>query len=104
MLYGVAREVNHAGQKTIKITPIHGKSKENCEKVGFISSILNKIKGVAEHFSPTEIWKRVLSLIFIKFLKGRILGEGNWSETSWKEGGQFINSADPPKISIGITS
>ena len=86
MLYGVAREINHAGQKTIKITPMHGKSRENCEKVGFISSILTKIKSVAEHFSPTEIWKRVLSLIFIKFLKGRILGAGNWSEAWWKEG------------------
>jgi len=104
MLYGVAREVNHAGQKTIRITPVHGKSKKNCEKVGFISSILNKIKAVAEHFSSTEIWKRVLSLIFIKFLKGRILGEGNWSEAWWKEGMQFINSADPPKIGLRITS
>jgi hypothetical protein len=101
MLYGVAREINHAGQKTIKITPMHGKAKRNCEKVSFISSILNKIKGVAEHFSPTEIWKRVLSLIFIKFLKGRILGEGNWSEAWWKEDGQFISSGDPPKIAMG---
>lgn len=104
MLYGVAREINHAGQKTIKITPMHGKSKENCKKVGFISSILNKIKGVAEHFSPTEIWKRVLSLIFIKFLKGRILGEGDLGEAWWKEARHFINSGDPPKIVVGVTT
>ncbi len=75
MLYGVARESNHAGQKTIRITPMHGKGKENSEKVSFISSILNKIKKVAEQFNPIEIWKRVLSMIFVKFLKGRILGE-----------------------------
>ena len=104
MLYGVGREANHAGQKTIRITPMHGKFKENCEKVGFISSILNKIKSVAEHFSPIEIWKRVLSLIFIKFLKGRILGDGNWSETWWRERGLFINSAGPSKIAMGITT
>ncbi len=28
MLYGVARETKHAGQKTIRITPLHGKRKE----------------------------------------------------------------------------
>lgn len=75
MLYGVGRESNHAGQKTIRITPMHGKAKKNSEKVSFISSILNKIKAVAERFSSVEIWKRVLSMIFIKFLNGRILGE-----------------------------
>ncbi len=105
MLYGVAREVNHAGQKMIRITPMHGKAKENCEKVSFISYILNKIKGIAEHFSPTEIWKRVLSLIFIKFLKGRILGEGNWSEAWWKAGGRFLlNSGNLPKIAMEATT
>lgn len=77
MLYGVARESNHANQKTIRITPMHGKAKGNSEKVSFISSVLNKIKSVAELFSPVEIWKSVLSMIFVKFLRGRVLGEGN---------------------------
>lgn len=104
MLYGVARETNHAGQKTIKITPMHGKSKENSEKVSFISSILTKIKGVAEHFSPIEIWKRVLSMIFIKFLKGRVLGEGNWNSEWWNEEEQLLNSDGVPKMAIGITA
>ena len=81
---------------------MHGKSKENSEKVSFISSILTKIKGVAEHFSPIEIWKRVLSMIFIKFLNGRILGEGNWSERWWNEGERLLNSEGPPKMAIEI--
>lgn len=89
MLYGVAREINHARQKTIKITPIHGKAK--------YIPILIKIKGIAEQFSTAEIWKRVLSMIFIKFLKGRILGEGNWGEAWWHEAGPPINSRDLPK-------
>ena len=33
MLYGVARASSHGGQQKIRITPIHGKSKENSEKV-----------------------------------------------------------------------
>jgi len=103
MLYGVARESNHAGQKTIRITPMHGKAKENSEKVGFISSILNKIKNVAERFSPAEIWKRVLSMIFVKFLKGRILGDCNWDTGWWNKEGVLTDSGGPPQIATGIT-
>lgn len=103
MLYGVGRESNHAGQKTIRITPMHGKAKENSEKVSFISSILNKIKNVAEQFSLIEIWKRILSMIFVKFLKGRILGEGNWDEEWWSKERRLIASGGPPKMAIRIT-
>ena len=42
-----ARWINpekHAGQRRIRITPMHGKGRENSEKISFISSILNKIK------------------------------------------------------------
>lgn len=98
MLYGVARESKHAGQRTIRITPMHAKGKENSEKVGLISSILNKIKKVAEQFNPVEIWKRVLSLIFIKFLKGRILGDCNWDE------GWGLISEEPPNLVMGTNS
>jgi hypothetical protein len=80
MLYGVAIGSKHAGQRKMRITPTHGKAKENSEKVSLISSILNKIKRVAEQFTSLEIWKRVLSMIFIRFLKGRILGGCNLSE------------------------
>ena len=103
MLYGVARESNHAGQKTIRITPMHGKATENSEKVSFISSILNKIKQVAERLNSAEIWKRVLSMIFVKFLKGRILGEGHWYEELWYEGTFPMDSGGSPKLAIGIT-
>ncbi len=96
MLYGVARETNHAGQRTIRITPMHGNAKENSEKVGFISSILNKIKKVAEQFNPLDIWKRVLSMIFIRFLKGRILGECKWDTAD-----PLIDSGGPPREAIG---
>lgn len=98
MLYGVARESKHAGQKTIRITPMHAKGKENSEKINVISSILNKIKEVAEQFNPLEIWKRVLSMIFAKFLKGRILGEGNWNIREYLVGSEYM-----PGKAIGFT-
>jgi hypothetical protein len=77
MLYGIARESKHSGQRTIRITSMHGHGQKNSEKVSFISSILRKIKNIAEQFNPIEICKRVLSLIFVKFLRGRILGACN---------------------------
>ena len=97
MLYGVARESKHSGQRTIRITPMHGKGKENSEKISLISYILNKIKKVAEQFSPIEIWKRVLSMIFIKFLKGRILGACNWDEEA-----AITDSGSPIMAKIGV--
>ncbi len=54
--------------------------KENSGKVTFVSSILSKIKRVVEEFAPLEIWTRILSVIFIKFLKGRIFGDCNWNK------------------------
>ena len=71
MIYGVVRESNHAGQKTIRITPVHEKAKENSEKVGFISSILNKIKNVAKRFSRVEIWKESIEHDLYKIFKGQ---------------------------------
>jgi len=94
MLYGVAVGSKHANQRKMKITPIHGKGKGNSEKVTLISSILNKIKRVAEQFTPSEIWKRVLSMIFIKYLKGRILGEGNWNNE------EFIQEKESLKVAL----
>ena len=75
MLYGVARETQHAGQTTLRVTSMHGNEDEVCKKMGVIASVLHKIKEYAEQFGPIVIWQRVLSIIFAKFLKGKILGE-----------------------------
>ena len=74
MLYGVAKEIQHAGQTTLRVTSMHGTADAVSKKMGVIASVLHKIKEYAEQFSPVVIWQRVLSVIFAKFLKGRILG------------------------------
>ena len=99
-----ARWINpekHAGQRRIRITPMHGKGRENSEKISFISSILNKIKEVAEQFKPVDIWKRVLSMIFIKFLKGRILGDCR--DCNWDTRKFSIDTENSLRVGIGIT-
>ena len=74
MLYGVAKETKHAGQTTLRVTSMHGNAAAVCKKMGLIASVLHKIKECAEQFSPVMIWQGILSLIFAKFLKGRVLG------------------------------
>lgn len=69
MLYGVAKEIKHAGQTTLRVTSMHGTANEVCKKMGIISSILHKLKEYAEQFTLVLIWRRVLSVIFAKFLK-----------------------------------
>lgn len=80
LLYGVARATTHANQKKIKITPMHGKTKAIKNKISLIINFLNTIKRYAEQFNHKEIWRRILSAIFIKFLKGRLLGEENYQK------------------------
>jgi hypothetical protein len=95
MLYGVAKEVKHAGQTILRVTSMHGSADEVCKKMGLISSVLHKIKECAEQFSPVLIWKRVPSVIFAKFLKGRILGGNRESD---RDGMQQQLIGWPPKV------
>lgn len=93
MLYGVARQAKHAGQTTLKVTPMHGKAEPVQKKVGLITRFLKAIKNIAEQFSLIERWRVILSTIFVKFLKGRLLGEEDGTtirsrsnKIEWKHG------------------
>jgi hypothetical protein len=74
LLYGVARQTISGRQKTFIITPTHGKAREAQERLGWINRVLNWIKRQAEQFSIKDRWNALLSIIFSKFLKGRLLG------------------------------
>lgn len=75
MLYGVGRATKHAGQTKLRVTSMHGKNQLIRKKLKTISSILYKIGRYAEQYASVKIWRGVLSVIFSKFLKGRMLGE-----------------------------
>jgi len=82
MLYGVAREVRHAGQVKLKLTQMHGKGYKIKKHIQLINNFLHKIKMFAERlFSRSLIWRLILSEIFSPFLNGRILGEQAASDT-----------------------
>ena len=51
MLYGVAKEIQHAGQTTLRVTSMHGTADEVCKKMGINASVLHKIKEYAEQLT-----------------------------------------------------
>ena len=74
LLYSVGRQTMHAGQQTITVTSSHGKSKKIENALRSASSFLLRIRNTAEQLTSLERWKLILSRIFARFLKGRILG------------------------------
>lgn len=74
LLHGVARQIISGRQKTFIITPTHGKAKDAQERLGWMHHVLNWIKTKAEQLSVEDGWHALLSIIFSKFLKGRLLG------------------------------
>ncbi len=74
LLYSVGRQTMHSGQQTITVTSAHGKSKKIEKALRNASSFLLKIRNAAEQLTFLERWKLILSRIFARFLKGRILG------------------------------
>ena len=74
LLYAIARQTTSARQKTFTVTSSHGKITEVKERLRWISTALNWIKKQAEQFSIKERWAALLSIIFSKFLNGRMLG------------------------------
>lgn len=76
MLHGIAREIRHSRQVTLKLTRMHGKSHKINKHIELITRFLHKIKSYAERLiSRAHMWRLILSDIFSNFLKGRILGE-----------------------------
>ncbi len=73
MLGGVARQTQHAGQKSLTISLSHGKATQIKDMVAAACKFLKEIIAVAEQLSQPERWRRILSRIYVKYLGGRIL-------------------------------
>jgi len=73
MMGGVARQTTHAGQKKLHIGLTHGKSEEIKKILRGACLFLQGLIEAAEQLSQPERWRRMLSRIFEKFLRGRPL-------------------------------
>jgi hypothetical protein len=67
LLSGVARKTEHAGQKHLKITPLHGKNKKASDMLTRVSALLQEWKKTAEQFDSTAVWRRVCQTITTAF-------------------------------------
>jgi hypothetical protein len=74
LLYAVGRKTTHSGQTTITVTPSHAKHELSRKALYFISKTLNWFKSSSERINLKDAWVLILSLIFCKFLNGRVLG------------------------------
>jgi hypothetical protein len=73
LLQAVGRLTNHAGQKQITISSTHGKSKYIHKRLKWMSTFFKKLYSNAEQLTYIQRWYLMLSRIFVKYLKGRVL-------------------------------
>ena len=75
MLNGVARQVEHSGQKTLKVSLMHASADKIRELLVVANRFIYKVKQVAQQFSQPERWKLILMRIFRRYLRGQVLLE-----------------------------
>jgi hypothetical protein len=75
LLHAVGRQVRHAGQKVLTLTSTHGQHAGVRKALWDISRFLGRLRQAAEQLTQTEVWQLMLSRIFVRFLRGRILGK-----------------------------
>ena len=77
LLYGVAKQTQHANKKKLTITSMHAHNEKSKRMLTRIRNLLFKIKCCTEQFTKKKKWKLILSCVFAKFLKGKLLGSQN---------------------------
>jgi len=75
LLYGVGRMANSGRQTTITVTSTHKNAAQTQERQTWVGHFLSRLRGAAEQLSRADIWRLILSRVFIRFLRGRIIGE-----------------------------
>jgi hypothetical protein len=73
LLHAIGQQVEHGRQKSIRITSMHGSRAVVEKALRKVSSFLRWIHKNAEQLSWMDRWRLILSRIFVKFLKGKIL-------------------------------
>jgi hypothetical protein len=75
LLNAVGKQTTHGGQTTVTVTSMHAKAPQMRSALQAISSFLATIRNAAEQLTYPQRWLLILSRIFSRFLKGRILGQ-----------------------------
>jgi len=74
LLYAVGRQSRHGGQTTITLTSAHGDGETVRKIMEKIAAFFSRIRAIAEQLSWEERWRMILSAVFVRFMRGRIVG------------------------------
>jgi len=75
LLFGVGRIANSGRQSTLTVTSTHKNAALIQKRQTWVGHFLSRLGDAAEQLSRSEIWRLILSRVFIRFLGGRIIGE-----------------------------
>lgn len=73
LLHAVGKQTTHANQTMLVISSTHGESKQIQQRLAKLSCFFKKLQSNAEQLTSIERWYCILSVAFVKYLKGRIL-------------------------------
>lgn len=79
LLNAVGKQTTHSGQTTVTVTSMHAKAPQMRSALQTISSFLATVRNAAEQLTYPQKWLLILSRIFYRFLKGRTLGQPQFS-------------------------
>jgi hypothetical protein len=74
LLHSVAQQTRHAGQKKLTITSMHADHPKVRRALDAGHRFITILKSYAEQLTDLQLWQILLSRIFVRFLKGKILG------------------------------
>jgi hypothetical protein len=74
LLHGVGRVTQSGRQTTVTVTSTHAKATRTQERQSWVGRFLAKLKEAAEQLTRADIWQLILSQVFVRFLRGRIIG------------------------------
>jgi len=73
LLHAVGRMVTTGRRKILRLTSTHAKSNQIRYALNRIGHFLNRLARTAEQLSVEEVWAVILSVAFIKWLRGKVL-------------------------------
>lgn len=73
LLHAVGKQTSHANKTTIVISSTHGEAAYIHRRLAKLSSFFKRLQSNAEQLTMTERWYHILSAVFIKYLRGRVL-------------------------------
>ena len=73
LLHAVGKQTSHANQTLLSVSSVHGKHRHIHLRLTRLAGFFKTLQANAEQLTSVERWCHILSLAFIKYLRGKIL-------------------------------